>query len=460
MPDDTPILSLPLILPAQAQKHVTHNEALRLLDIVVQLAVHDRDRTAPPATPTEGDRYIVADGATGSWAGKDGRIAAFWGGTWAFVSPADGWLARVLDENLTLVYRNGIWEEATDPPHSTDYLGINTTADTLNRLAVSAPATLLTHDGAGHQLKVNKAAPGDTASLLFQSGWSGRAEMGLAGNDDFSIKISPDGTNYVTGLAVAAASGAVRLPQAVTMDAGLTVAGQITGTAVQTAAHDVTQGRLLKVGAFGLGTTQLMYTNGNVADCNALPGTGIFAYHDVSSQNSPPGYGVIWHAARFGVAQHAQIACSVASDKIYVRRLNASNPAVWFPWREIYHAGSILGTVAQSGGTPTGAVIERGSNANGDYVRFADGTQICTRSGIATTSVTTPDGALFRGGNFTVTLPASFVAPPVITPGQVAGGNIWVTAVSATNATATFMPRSPQSTVGTTVAITAIGRWF
>ena len=37
----------------------------------------------------------------------------------------------------------------------------------------------------------------------------------------------------------------------------------------------------------------------------------------------------------------------------------------------------ILGTVSQSGGVPTGAVIERGSNANGEYVKFADGTMIC-----------------------------------------------------------------------------------
>ena len=460
MPDDTPILSLPLILPAQAQKHVTHNEALRLLDIVVQLAVQRRDRTTPPATPTAGDRFIVADGATGSWAGKDGRIAAFWGGTWAFVPPVDGWTARVLDEDLTVVYRDGGWVEATDPPHSTDYLGVNTSADTTNRLAISAAATLLTHDGAGHQVKVNKAAPGDTASLLFQTGWSGRAEMGLAGNDDFSIKVSPDGTTYFTGLSMTASDGAVLFPQAVTMDAGLAVAGQITGAAVQTGAHDATQSRLLKVGAFGLGTTQMMYTNGNVDDCNALPGTGIYAFHDVSTQNSPPGYGVIWHASRFNTAQHAQIACSVSADKIYVRRLNANNPAVWSAWREIYHAGSIVGTVAQSGGMPTGAVIERGSNTNGDYVRFADGTQICTRSNIATSSVTTADGALFRGANFNITLPAIFVSPPVITPGQVASGNVWVTGVSATNAMDTFMPRSTQSTAGTTVAITAIGRWF
>jgi hypothetical protein len=45
-----------------------------------------------------------------------------------------------------------------------------------------------------------------------------------------------------------------------------------------------------------------------------------------------------------------------------------------------YHADNILGTVSQSGGVPTGAVIERGSTVNGAYVRYADGTQICTHA--------------------------------------------------------------------------------
>lgn len=63
MPDDSPILSLPYILPTQAQKHVTHNEALRMLDAIVQLVVQDRSRTVPPAYPAEGDRHIVAAGA-------------------------------------------------------------------------------------------------------------------------------------------------------------------------------------------------------------------------------------------------------------------------------------------------------------------------------------------------------------------------------------------------------------
>ncbi|MGC4023892.1 MAG: DUF2793 domain-containing protein [Mesorhizobium sp.] len=57
--EETSNLALPYILPSQAQKHVTHNEALRRLDALVQLAVVSRATGTPPASPTEGDRYIV-----------------------------------------------------------------------------------------------------------------------------------------------------------------------------------------------------------------------------------------------------------------------------------------------------------------------------------------------------------------------------------------------------------------
>ena len=69
MSDTSTHLLLPYLLAAQAQKHVTLNEALRLLDGLVQLAVLDRHLTAPPASPADGDRHIVASGATGAWAG-------------------------------------------------------------------------------------------------------------------------------------------------------------------------------------------------------------------------------------------------------------------------------------------------------------------------------------------------------------------------------------------------------
>ena len=93
MPDDTPILALPLIMPSQAQKHVTHNEAVLLLDALVHLAVISRALGTPPGSPAEADRYIVATGASGDWAGQAGRIALRQDGAWRFLVPNPGFRA-------------------------------------------------------------------------------------------------------------------------------------------------------------------------------------------------------------------------------------------------------------------------------------------------------------------------------------------------------------------------------
>ena len=213
MPDDTTILSLPLILPAQAQKHVTHNEALAQLDLIVQLAVINRTLTTAPALPTLGDRHIVAAGATGVWVGQSGRIALYGETGWQFTEALPGWQAHVLAEGQTAVFDGLGWETLSDGPLTVTQLGVSATANATNRLTVSSPAVLLNHAGAGHQVKVNKAAAGDTASLLFQTGFSGRAEMGTAGSDGFDIKVSADGAVWSTALAAQAATGEVTLPK-------------------------------------------------------------------------------------------------------------------------------------------------------------------------------------------------------------------------------------------------------
>ncbi|MFT4015230.1 MAG: DUF2793 domain-containing protein [Paracoccus sp. (in: a-proteobacteria)] len=109
MPDTTAHLALPFIMAAQAQKHVTHNEALRLLDGIVQLSVITRGLTDPPATPSEGDRYIPATGATGAWAGWDGSIAYWIDGAWMKILPAPGWLAWAVDEAQAIVWTGTAW---------------------------------------------------------------------------------------------------------------------------------------------------------------------------------------------------------------------------------------------------------------------------------------------------------------------------------------------------------------
>ena len=206
--DQTPRLSLPFIMPSQAQKHITHNEAIQALDALVQPAVESRTVTTPPATPLAGDAYLVPSGATGTWAGHTDEIAAWQSGAWLFHDPAPGWQLYCRSDKTQYVFDAGAWVPLASLASGLPRLGINATADTTNRLAVAAAATLLTHAGNGHQVKINKAAAGDTASLLYQSNWSGRAEMGLAGDDNWRLKVSPDGLSWVSALTVNAATGA------------------------------------------------------------------------------------------------------------------------------------------------------------------------------------------------------------------------------------------------------------
>jgi hypothetical protein len=217
--DTTPNLQLPFILPSQAQKHVTHNEALRTLDAVVHLAVAGRSLPSPPAEPEDGERHIVGADATGEWAGHTGQVAAFQDGAWAFYPPGEGWIAWVADEETALVFDGSNWTDFTGlkSVNPAALVGVNATADAINRLAVKSDAVLFSHDdatpGTGDlRLKLNKASSGGTASLLYQSGWSGRAEIGLAGDDDLHVKVSPDGTTWNEAIVVSRANGSVSLP--------------------------------------------------------------------------------------------------------------------------------------------------------------------------------------------------------------------------------------------------------
>lgn len=198
----TPLLNLPLLAPAQAQKHVTHNEALTALDALLFLAVQGFGANTPPGAPAANERHIVGTAPTGAWTGKAGAIAVWQDNAWFFHTPRAGWLAFVTATLEMKVHNGSSWIAlATAGPLT--MLGINATPDATNRLAVASDATLLNHAGAGHQLKLNKAATGQTASLLYQSAYSGRAEIGLTGTDDLSIKVSPDGAAWTSALTIA-----------------------------------------------------------------------------------------------------------------------------------------------------------------------------------------------------------------------------------------------------------------
>lgn len=209
--DETANHKLPLIRASQAQKHVTHNEALLKLDAALQLSVVSRSLTIPPAAG-EGDRYLAAPGALDDWSGRDGQIAVWQGGVWRFLEARPGWICHVEDEELVLVRKAAGWEElsaASRDPLLVGKAGISATPDDTTRLAVSSESSLFAHAGGSHRLKVDKSSPSETASTVFQSGLSGRAEIGLAGSDDLSIKVSADGSVWKNAITVDAGTGAV-----------------------------------------------------------------------------------------------------------------------------------------------------------------------------------------------------------------------------------------------------------
>jgi len=221
----TPHLALPLIAAAQAQKHITHNEAIASLDALVQLAVKERNRTAPPATPEEGDRYIVGANATGAFAGHEAQVALFDLGLWRFFAPQPGWRAYVEIEDLVVLFDGtewGIFGSIPDEIHNLQRLGLGTTADGLNRLSAKLNAALFAalamgEGGTGDlRFVLNKSTEINILSQLYQRGFSGRAETGLIGSDDFSIRVSPDGSLWRDALVIDRRTGIVSFPSGLT----------------------------------------------------------------------------------------------------------------------------------------------------------------------------------------------------------------------------------------------------
>jgi hypothetical protein len=103
-------LHLPLLAVAQAQKEVTHNEALALLDSITQAVVVSVAPSSVPVAPVAGQSWIVGTGATGDWSGRDGALATWTAGGWRFTAPFDGMTAWSLADAVQVSRIAGMWE--------------------------------------------------------------------------------------------------------------------------------------------------------------------------------------------------------------------------------------------------------------------------------------------------------------------------------------------------------------
>ena len=129
-----------------------------------------------------------------------------------------------------------------------------------------------------------------------------------------------------------------------------------------------------------------------------------------------------------------------------------------------YVKGSILGTVSQSGGVPTGAIIQRGSNSNGRFTRFADGTQICTRLVSRTNEpITTPVAGIHVSDRHDYTFPASFVEIPTVSMTSNRAPFVGTFALEGGKNISEWRLRWGRVSSGSQdveADLTAIGRWF
>ena len=469
MTETSPRLELPYLMPSQAQKHVTVNESLQRLDALVQLTLTTIEAPTPPLSPENGEMHVVGVDPTGAWEGQSGLIALWDGTGWLFISPVEGWIAYDLSSESVVKFDGNTWQQLVPEMENLQGIGISTSYDAINRLSVSSPATLLSHQGSDHQLKINKAAAGDTASVLLQSNWMGHAEIGLAGDTTLSFKVSANGTDWIDAMRMDPLAGSIAwapagLTRATLSDTTFNLDVPITGNAVQSDPQDTTSGRIMAVGSFGLGAFDSAAIG--VIDGNSALPTGFFAGIGEESTNFPTGgaadFPILSLNARTSAGNWSSVRVFFQSNAIPVLRASNDNGTTWGDDVSLYGSANLLSPVSQSNGTPNGGVIERGTGVEGDYVRFADGTQICTLSR-STTVTTSPNGALHVDGTgFGLwSFAKPFAQIPTVSV-QVDGAQIWGAATAVnTNEVGGVSILSTVAELGliATVRVMAVGRW-
>lgn len=210
-------LNLPLIQSNQAQKHITHNEALRILDAFLHLTLEGLGINDPPETPVIGQNWQIGETPNGDWAPHGGKIASYDINGWQFLDPKVGMLAWVKTAQELYVFGTSGWVRFDQPPtqmQNASQIGVGTNADPYNRLAIKSEGAFLSNPDVGSgdaRFTLNKASAGNTTSISFKNAWSGRAEIGLAGSDELAVKVSENGANWTTAATFNPSNGELSL---------------------------------------------------------------------------------------------------------------------------------------------------------------------------------------------------------------------------------------------------------
>ena len=236
------------------------------------------------------------------------------------------------------------------------------------------------------------------------------------------------------------------------------------GVVKTTSAVDTNGGRVMQVGDHGLGSVM-----GGVilSDFNGIDRT-TFARINIGAANQPTPASASFNVMNMASSSNTntQIAMPWSSSLPQMWLRSQSNS--YAPWVFTYHNRNILGTVSQSNGVPLSAIIERGSNGNGDYVKYADGTLICTLRRSDVFSVANALGSEFVGVAQTWNFPATFINNNTVVYGSWfrttdgTYGNFYVAAEPTPTAQTQLIPRSAISVGGLTrnTFFVAIGRWY
>ena len=183
---NSPRIGLPYLDAAQAQKHVTMNEALARLDIVAAARVETRALASPPVSPLEGEAHIVPDAAGGAWVGQDGNIAAFLNGGWDFIVPWAGWRLWVTSDSGFVVYDGVDWQLASQPTSPGGALSA------LRQVEID-------HTVAAGSTSATTLFIPDKAIVL---GVTGRVTTAITGATAWSLGVTGSSTRYGSGIGV------------------------------------------------------------------------------------------------------------------------------------------------------------------------------------------------------------------------------------------------------------------
>ena len=240
--------------------------------------------------------------------------------------------------------------------------------------------------------------------------------------------------------------------------------GSAATATVTTSTSDGVAGRVLRVGDHGLGGSAVVI---NATDANALETSGFYRVSVSGGQGPLPVNANGYLDSRVFSSTYRRQTYAVVTTGVEYTRFMING--TWLAWYRDWTAMDIVGAVSQSGGVPTGGIIERGSNANGEYTRLADGTQFCFYRGTALDCNATSlmgSTSWFRTAQITWTYPIAFAAGtvPNVVPGGERGTNSgMISGVLSSSPTRISAISFAISTLGDGTAIpclTAVGRWF